>query len=258
MSVSLAAGVEFPDCKDRGEAMMSAVRGLVVLFLLLVATLDAPGARGGTTKELERQVFQAVLAEESDATKLATEVRGGMSFRKASKQFGLKSNDVEIGVTTERKMEDMVPLAVARALFSSKTGTVIGPIRTDLGWHVLQSFEVEEIDGPWLPISTGATGVTTELNVETVRVNGGERRVWVRYTDRTNRRKTAQTVAYVVLDCANDRIATTSGARYENGKYVGDLPDVPEVLIPDRLKPVIPDTRGAEIHRIVCKSKWTR
>src|SRR5437868_6516980 len=91
-----------------------------------------------------RTLDQAVVADKAVADAIAARVRGGASFADAAKPAGLAAADVTLGAKSRSEYSALAGDAVAAAVFSAPKGGVIGPVRSDLGWHVVK---VEAIGG---------------------------------------------------------------------------------------------------------------
>jgi len=75
------------------------------------------------TKPARRSVEQAVFQSEDDAKKALEEMKAGKSPKDAQ--------------TQEYEQAGLLP-EIATPVFAAKKGAVIGPVKTDLGWHVLK------------------------------------------------------------------------------------------------------------------------
>jgi peptidyl-prolyl cis-trans isomerase D len=85
-----------------------------------------------------RTIDQAVVPDQKVAAGIAQRVRGGQSFVDAVKPAGLGAQDVQLGPQTKAQFSDVAGDKVAAAAFAAKTGDVIGPVQSDLGWHVIK------------------------------------------------------------------------------------------------------------------------
>jgi peptidyl-prolyl cis-trans isomerase D len=89
----------------------------------------------------KRNVRQLVVLDQATATRIAGEVKGGKTLAAAAAAAGLEPTNFE-GVEKPALARQTAP-AVADAAFAAAQGGVVGPVRSPLGWHVLQ---VEKID----------------------------------------------------------------------------------------------------------------
>ena len=62
----------------------------------------------------------------------------------AAAPAGLAAEDVNVGAQTRAQFTNLAGTAVANAAFGAAKGTIVGPVRSDLGWHVIK---IEDIRG---------------------------------------------------------------------------------------------------------------
>lgn len=91
-----------------------------------------------------RVISQAVVQDKRQADAIAARVRGGAPFAAAAAPAGLSAADVNIGPQTRAQFGGLAGEAVAGAVFRAAKGAVVGPVRSDLGWHVIK---IEDIRG---------------------------------------------------------------------------------------------------------------
>lgn len=85
-----------------------------------------------------RNIDQAVVPDQAVAAGIAQRARSGQSFADAAKPAGLAAADVQLGEQNRQQFASVSGEKVAAAAFAAKPGTVIGPIQSDLGWHVIK------------------------------------------------------------------------------------------------------------------------
>jgi peptidyl-prolyl cis-trans isomerase D len=85
-----------------------------------------------------RTIDQAVVPDQKVAAGIAQRARAGQSFVDAVKPAGLGAEDVQLGQQTRAQFSSVAGDKVAAAAFSAKPGTVIGPVQSPLGWHVIK------------------------------------------------------------------------------------------------------------------------
>lgn len=90
-------------------------------------------------KPVEEVRARHVLVEgEEDAKKIITRVKGGEDFGKIAKEVskdpGSGAEGGDLGYFTK---ERMVP-EFAEAAFAAKVGDVVGPVKSQFGWHVIK------------------------------------------------------------------------------------------------------------------------
>lgn len=98
-----------------------------------------------------RVISQAVVPDEKSAQAIATRARAGGTFAAAAAPAGFSAADVSIGPQKRQEYAGLAGTAVAAAAWSAQAGQIVGPIHSDLGWHVVkvESVKVE----PGKPLS---------------------------------------------------------------------------------------------------------
>jgi peptidyl-prolyl cis-trans isomerase D len=89
----------------------------------------------------KRTVTQVVIADEAAATVIATRVKGGQSMADAARGAGLEP--ATFTSVDKATLARQTSVAVADAAFANAKGTVVGPVRSPLGWHVVRVDAVE-------------------------------------------------------------------------------------------------------------------
>ncbi|HEY8964282.1 MAG TPA: peptidyl-prolyl cis-trans isomerase, partial [Alphaproteobacteria bacterium] len=82
----------------------------------------------------QRNIEQAVLADEAAAKTLAESVRAGQSLKTLGGTNYRPASDVT---------KDGLPSELAEPVFTAEKGTVLNPIKTPLGWHVIRVIDVK-------------------------------------------------------------------------------------------------------------------
>jgi peptidyl-prolyl cis-trans isomerase D len=85
-----------------------------------------------------RTISQAVVPDQKVAAGIAERAKSGQSFIEAVKPAGLGAADVAVGEQTKQQFGGNFGNKVANAAWAAQPGDVIGPIQTDLGWHVVK------------------------------------------------------------------------------------------------------------------------
>ena len=91
-----------------------------------------------------RVLSQAVVPDKRQADGIAARARSGATFAAAAAPAGFAAEDVSLGPQSRGQFAGAANDAVANTVFSATKGAIIGPIRSDLGWHVIK---VEDIRG---------------------------------------------------------------------------------------------------------------
>lgn len=85
-----------------------------------------------------RTLSQALVQDRQAADAIAQRARAGQSIAEAAKPAGLSAEDVSLGEQTREEFADIAGAEVASAAFSARPGTIVGPVQSPLGWHVIR------------------------------------------------------------------------------------------------------------------------
>jgi peptidyl-prolyl cis-trans isomerase D len=91
-----------------------------------------------------RVISQAVVQDKRQADGIAARAKSGAAFAVAAAPAGLSAADVNIGAQSKAQFSELAGEPLANSAFSAAKGAVIGPVRSDLGWHVIK---IEDIRG---------------------------------------------------------------------------------------------------------------
>jgi peptidyl-prolyl cis-trans isomerase D len=94
-----------------------------------------------------RVISQAVVPDQNAARQIAQRARGGQSFVEAVKPAGLSGADVSVGPQTRQQFANLAGDKVAAAAFNASAGEIVGPVQSDLGWHVVKVDSVKTQPG---------------------------------------------------------------------------------------------------------------
>lgn len=94
-----------------------------------------------------RVISQAVVPGEDVAQAIARRARGGQSFVAAAAPAGLSAADISVGPQTRQQFTELAGAQVANAAFAAAEGGIVGPIRSELGWHVVKVDRIEREPG---------------------------------------------------------------------------------------------------------------
>lgn len=90
-----------------------------------------------------RSLQQVVLQDQAAANAFVQRVRGGASFADAAAQAGFSAQDTAFASRSQEQFAGETSPEVARAAFGAAQGALAGPIRTELGFHVVQVQAIE-------------------------------------------------------------------------------------------------------------------
>jgi peptidyl-prolyl cis-trans isomerase D len=85
-----------------------------------------------------RVISQAVVPDRNAANAIAARARRGAGFAAAAAPAGFSAGDVNLGPQTRAEFAGLAGDAVAAAAFAAQPGAVVGPVQSDLGWHVVK------------------------------------------------------------------------------------------------------------------------
>ncbi len=102
-----------------------------------------------------RVISQAVVPDRNAANAIVAQARGGASFVAATAPAGLSAADISVGPQTRGEFAALAGDAVAAAAFSAASGAVVGPIQSDLGWHVVKIDSIRREGGKPLAAARG-------------------------------------------------------------------------------------------------------
>jgi peptidyl-prolyl cis-trans isomerase D len=91
-----------------------------------------------------RTLHAIVLPTQQAAQAFAQRLRGGTGFVDAARAAGFQESDVTFSNQTRQQFTTATAANVAQAAFGAARGAVVGPVRSPLGFHVI---EVAAIDG---------------------------------------------------------------------------------------------------------------
>ena len=94
-----------------------------------------------------RTISQAVVQDKRQADGIGARARSGAAFAAAAAPAGLAAEDVNLGPQTRAQFVGVANDAVANAAFAAAKGGIVGPIRSDLGWHVIKIEDVRGASG---------------------------------------------------------------------------------------------------------------
>ncbi len=124
------------------------VAGVAATDQEIAAYYNANQATYGA-KEI-RVISQAVVPDQAAASAIAARARGGASFVAATAPAGLSAADISVGPQTRGEFTALAGERVAAAAFGAQSGAIVGPIQSDLGWHVVKVDSVRREGGKTL------------------------------------------------------------------------------------------------------------
>jgi peptidyl-prolyl cis-trans isomerase D len=111
-----------------------------------------------------RVISQAVVPDKRQADGIAARARSGASFAAAAAPAGFAAEDVSLGAQSRTQFVGAANEAIANAAFSAAKGAVVGPVRSDLGWHVIKVEDVRGASGRTLAQARGEIAALLATN----------------------------------------------------------------------------------------------
>jgi hypothetical protein len=222
-------------------------RVLVILAVLATASFARTTQAAPVAK---RFIYQATFARRGDAEAFVTLLNSGTAFCDAGKSFGLNCQELELGEMTQSRFANISSAALARKAFQVDEGRAMGPVRTQFGWQVVEA--AQPVDGPWFPIGRSEGGMTYELDTRSVSGDHSFRKAWIRYIEAPRNGVRDKVLSYEGFDCDGRQAVTIKSIRYRNGRALSSGKAIPESIVREFLEPVVPDTVGDTVHKLVC------
>lgn len=97
-----------------------------------------------------RIISQAVVPDQAAAQAIAQRARSGQTFVAATAPAGLSAADISVGPQTKAEFTELAGPRVANAAFGAAEGAIVGPIQSDLGWHVVKIDGIQREGGKTL------------------------------------------------------------------------------------------------------------
>ena len=111
-----------------------------------------------------RVISQAVVPSKQVADAIAARARSGASFVAATAPAGFSAEDVSVGPQSRAQFTSLAGDKVAAAAFAAVNNAIVGPIQSDLGWHVLRIDQVRGEAGRSL--ADARAEIVTKLTAE--------------------------------------------------------------------------------------------
>ncbi|MBA3512097.1 peptidylprolyl isomerase [Sphingomonas sp.] len=111
-----------------------------------------------------RVISQAVVPDQAGANAIAQRARGGASFVAAAAPAGLSAADISVGPQTRSEFAALAGDRVAAAAFATQSGAIVGPVQSDLGWHVVKVDSIRREGGK--PLAAARAEIAARLTAE--------------------------------------------------------------------------------------------
>lgn len=108
-----------------------------------------------------RTLRQIILPDEAQARAFYNQVRGGESFSAAASARGFSDSATTVTGASQASFTRETSQAVASAAFAATDGGLTQPVRSGLGWHVVQVSAINRRDA--IPLASVRGEITTAL-----------------------------------------------------------------------------------------------
>lgn len=109
----------------------------------------------------KRRLQQVVLPDAAAARGFAQRLQGGADFLAAARQAGYSVEDVTLGAQTREQFAGLASPEAAQAAFSAAQGAVVGPVRSELGFHVIRVEAIEST--PARPLASVRADIARQI-----------------------------------------------------------------------------------------------
>lgn len=175
----------------------------------------------------QRALRQVVTQDETQAAEIASRVRGGESFAAvAADVLDYAPEDLELGTLEQAELASTLNDEVAAAVFDAQAETLVGPLESEFGYHVVRVDAVTERSAK--PLDEVRDEIRQELTA---------RRVEDRLADLVGEGDDALADGASVAEAAADLGLTARTSPALTGE--GRDPDNPEVEFEARLRPLV-------------------
>ena len=89
-----------------------------------------------------RTFQQIILADEADARAFYTAINGGADFGTQAAERGFSLPSIQVSGATQESLERSTSEEIVTAAFAATEGTLLEPMRSGLGWHVIRVADI--------------------------------------------------------------------------------------------------------------------
>ena len=115
----------------------------------------------------QRRLSQVVVQDQAAAQRIAARTRAGEDFAKlAAELAGYGAADLALGTLPQTRLAETTSAEIARAAFAQPAGGLVGPLRSEFGWHVVRVDAV--VPGRARPIAEVRDEIVAALRAERV------------------------------------------------------------------------------------------
>jgi len=111
-----------------------------------------------------RVISQVLTPDKKVADAVAARARSGASFVSAATLAQQTAEDISVGPQTRAQFAGLAGDPIANATFAAAKGAIVGPIRSDLGWHVIKIDDIRGASGKSLAQAHGEIAALLTTN----------------------------------------------------------------------------------------------
>jgi peptidyl-prolyl cis-trans isomerase D len=108
-----------------------------------------------------RTLSQVVLPDQNAANQFMQRLRGGASFAQAAQAAGFGATDIAVGQQNRQQFTGTTNAQVAQAAFAAAQGATVGPIRSELGFHIVRIDAINRTAGR--PLAAVRAEIATQI-----------------------------------------------------------------------------------------------
>ena len=87
----------------------------------------------------QRELSQVVVQDQAVVQKIAQRAKAGEAFNAVASQLGgYAPSDLALGVLNQERLAETTNADIAKAAFAVPSGGIVGPVKSDFGWHVVR------------------------------------------------------------------------------------------------------------------------
>jgi peptidyl-prolyl cis-trans isomerase D len=108
-----------------------------------------------------RTLQQVVLPDEAAARAFVGRAGGGANFAQAAQQANFSAADIALGAQSREQFASLTNEQIAGQVFGAAQGALIGPVRSELGWHVVRVESINRANAR--PLESVRAEIVTEI-----------------------------------------------------------------------------------------------
>ena len=163
-----------------------------------------------------RVISQVVTPDQAAAQGIANRAKSGQAFAAAAAPAGFSAADISVGPQTKQQFTDLAGAQVANAAFGAAQGAVIGPIRSEFGWHVVKIDQVRREGGKSLDAAKAEIATKLTADKRKARIDELADQVQTAFDDGAS---FSEAVAQAKLQVVETPPLTAAGASIANPTF---------------------------------------